>query len=70
MVNEMSTSINFHGVSEIRADSAGRSAEWLEVMAGDGSSVAIFMPYDVAAAMADAFNAQFETKESEAVNAE
>ena len=61
----MSASINLHHLQSVRAHSSG-AIHWLEMKAYDGSFVSVFMPYETARAMADAFNAAQEPKHVEA----
>jgi hypothetical protein len=52
----MSVSANFHGANSATAwKSSG--TEWLQIECKDNSYACFFMPYDVAKAMADTFNA-------------
>ena len=62
----MSATINLHHLKSVRAASAGNTTHWLEMESRDGSYVAVFMPYEVACAMADAFRAAREVKPMEA----
>ena len=60
----MSVSVNFHGVSSMNADKVDDTS-WLKVRTDDGGSLAIFMPYATAKAIADAFNATFKPDDKE-----
>lgn len=52
----MTTTTTFHRPA--RAEAYGRNGtEWLQIENSSGSYVAIYMPFAVAKAMADAFNA-------------
>jgi hypothetical protein len=50
-------SATLHSPSKATANHHGETT-WLDIEADDGSYISIFMPYDKAKAMADAFNAQ------------
>ena len=51
----MSMTANLHDAVHARADQYNGTA-WLEVSNADRNKVSIFMPFDVAEAMAKAFN--------------
>jgi hypothetical protein len=55
----MTTSTAFHHATEAHAYISG-DTEWLQIVSKDGSYVSVFMPIDVATAMADAFNAAMQ----------
>ena len=65
----MSMNTSLHGVVSAKADEVAGVASWLALADAAGNRVTIYMPHAIAVAMAAAFNAQFETTESEAPDA-
>lgn len=51
----MSLSVNLHNASHAITDRSG-STSWLTIKSKEGGSVTVFMPFDVAEAMAKVFN--------------